>query len=147
MIDEGDAAVGALADLAAIPADDESGQPAPVEKQDSLLPALESGRHCLVKGLTDGTEASSLELRAHVDDGHGWERTTHDPVRQFQEPVISGQRPGIGGDTGGRAPEHQHSLYLAGQLTRNRRCVVARHPILLEGGSLLLVDDDQPEPR
>src|SRR5207302_10107921 len=70
VIHESDAAMGTLAHLAAIPAEHEGGQAAPVQEQNRLLAPLERTGDGGLQVATQRAEVLRRDLLSHVDDRH-----------------------------------------------------------------------------
>src|SRR5207245_6196727 len=82
VVDEGDAAVRTFARLAAVAAEDEGRQPAPIQEQDRLLAALQRSTDCRVQLAAQGAEVLRRNFGTHIDDGDRWQRPAQGAVRE-----------------------------------------------------------------
>jgi hypothetical protein len=115
VIVQGNAAVGALIDVAAIPAEGKRGEPPPVQKEKGLLPALD----VLIQGLFEGARKnrgflSAALFLAHVDDPNFRKRAVIDPPREGK--VMKFPLQGVVERfhrRGGRSEDHHRLLHLS----------------------------------
>ncbi len=120
-------------------------KPAPVEQNQRLFLALEPlgdrarqrpAQHHIVSGVRD--------LVAHVDHGDAGERTIEHALLHRHEGVLAIERVGVRLDGRRRRAEHDQRIRELAAHDRHVAAVIARHFILLVGGVVFLVDDDQP---
>ncbi len=138
---ERDRAVRAALLAAAVPAEDQRLEAAPVEEEDGLAAGADRGRDGVLEdGGEEAGERRSLADARQVDDAHLGQRPVVDAAGQLDALVL----PGAGVLEGlerrrGRA-EHADRSLLAGPHHRQVAGVVARAVVLLEGRVVLLVD-------
>ena len=147
VIHERDAAMGTLARLATVAAEDEGRQASPVQKENGLLlPGQRAADGCL-QVTAQRAEMLRRELFAHVDDRHRWQGPPLRPMWQLQQVLSAGERGGVGRDARRGTAQYQHRVGFASEPAGHARCVISGKTLLLERGRLLFIDHDQPQPR
>ena len=144
VIDQPGVAVRTGEAVAALPAERERRIAAAVEKQQRLFAALDRGLHGLGEPRRDEASARRT-FGAQVDRLDARQMLAAEPLRQMNARVAAAPRIHLGFDR--RRRRHQHDRDLGGPRPHHRHVarVVAHAVLLLVGGVVLLIDDDQTE--
>ena len=144
-------ALGALRHKAAFAAQDEGGKAPLVQQQDGFLLRLVGLEQGLGQRAREHRALPGAKLARHVDNGHGRQGLPAGALAQAhpgpagRTGVLGAVRQGL--DAGGCRAQHQGCPAQARELKRNAAGVVARGGILLVGGLVLFVDDEQAQLR
>ena len=145
----GHLAVLAAHDVAALLAGEGGVEAASIEEEDDLLVLLKSGDDGAAELLAEdagiGAVAALFPLEAHIDDadeGHG---LAIGPTGHLEELILARLDIGKGLEAGRGAGKHDGAALELGPDDGQVAGVVARGFILLVGGLVLLVDDDDAE--
>ena len=144
VVDQPGVAVRAGEAEAALPAERQRRVAAAVEEQQRLLAALERGLDRLGQPRRDEASARRT-LGAQIDRLDGGQMLAAEALRQVQAGVAAAPRVDFGLDRGRRRRQHDRDVGAARAHHRHVAGVVAHAVLLLVGGVVLLVDDDEPE--
>ena len=139
VIDERQAAVGALNDLAAGAAHDECRVAAPVQHDDDLLVSGECLADERLERPRDDVAVPQAELLTHVDTGDFRQRDGTDAVRHGEQRELARARAVVRLEGGCRAAEDEHRPLEAREGLGDDARVVARRLVLLVAHVLLLI--------
>ncbi len=130
----------ALAEPAAIVAEQRGGEAAPVEKHQHLLARGQGLRHGLLQGPGNTRiQRPALDVQAQ----EAWWLRAPCALRQLEQGVASGMGVVQAFQRGGGGAQQDRQVFLAGAHHRQITCVVAKAFLLFVGGVVLLVEDDQ----
>ena len=141
---ERDAAIRALADVAADVADERRGETAPVEKQDRLLLFREPRLDRLAQFFRDERRAFP-RFHPHVDDADERHLLRVHALREFEQLVFAGLRVAETFEGRRGAAEDHGAVFKTCPQHGDVASVVARRFLLLVGIFVLLIDDDEAE--
>ena len=144
MIDQPGVAVRAGEPMAAAAAERERRKAAAVEEQQRLLAALDRGLHRFREPRRDEA-AARRALALQVDRLDAGQMLAAEALRQVQPLVAAAPRIDLGLDRRRRRRQHDRDAGDARAHHRHVAGVVAHAVLLLVGGVVLLIDDDQAE--
>jgi hypothetical protein len=145
VVDEGYVTVGAALDEPALVAHDEGGEAAAVHEEHNLLAALEAGGHGLFHLFAEGAAGTEHGLSAKIEEVHVGEGAVFDAfgeLEEFQPGILGALGPPVTFEGGCSATEEENGGGLLRTPASNGYSMVAGRGILLVGGLVLFVDDD-----
>ena len=129
---------------AAAAAERERRKAAAVEEQERLLAALDGGRHRFGQPRRDEA-AARRAFAPEIDSLDAGQALAAETLRQMQAPVAAALRIHLGFDRRRRRRQHDRDAGDAGAHHRHVAGVIAHAVLLLVGGIVLLIHDNEPE--
>ena len=146
VVGERHAAMRALLHVAAFAAQHARGIAAPVDEENRLLLSLESLVHVVDEQARQGDESAlPHELDAHVDDLNVRHLLVVDAAQQQVDPVFARADVGDGLERRRRRAEQANGVGQLRAIDGDIAPMIARRLVLLVGGLVLFIDDDQPQ--